>query len=860
MRRRAVAFAVTFVLAASAAHAMPARASDPPRSTELTERTRLPDRRSVVIGDRFYSVSTEDGLYPAAGWHTPGEMGGFWTPPLKLLDGVWFGLGGSWLGEQVKAESFTAGPGYTRIRYDTDGVQVDRTDVAPDGVRAGLIGLRLTSARARTVHLDVDAHSELMTAYPWGSTTPDQQAANLPDTGAYADGALVFREQGTPKVPNATAHDFAAMVAADRTPVAHELGAGHRGPQDPPVVCPAGGDTPQRCDDTAFGKGTGGRLSYDVRLPAGHGTTLWLAIAGSDHGPAEARAALGAALRDPAGLLARKVAGRRAVAANTVVDLPGDRLLQQSVEWSKQNLADSVQEAHDLHLRAVEEGKQYPPAKGTLARARWIGAGWPDYPWIFGTDGEFTAFATVAAGQFEAIEDHLRALRDVSDAVNDKSGKVVHEVVSDGSVYFGANDEKGNTDETAKYPSAAALVWRWTGDRAFLNDVYDFSVRNMHYVLDKLDTDGDGWPEGLGNVERPGMGVEKLDNTVYTVRGLYDLADMARARNDAATVTWATSHADDLIARFDQAWWNGGDTHQFADSLDDPDDPANDNTKIFQRHWIGLTPLDAELVRAGRLTRPLATDAHAREVLDQREKPCYTGENGLFHTGTGPTSADGGNKGPACDSAVSSVQSDREAFTINTGIMAVAEGDFGRLDRQRRYTDANARQQLDPSLYEMPGAMPEIAPSPDFDPPNIDRKETERSMVLQAWGAYGNLWPVVSQQLGVSPDMGRGRLEVVPQVPPGQPRVAGRHIRVGAGAVDVSAEASAKTLRTVVTDRASGTRLLIGQVLPVGAQVASVTLDGRRAAYQVRQTARGIEVVADAGSRGGRSDLLITVR
>jgi hypothetical protein len=57
---------------------------------------------------------------------------------------------------------------------------------------------------------------------------------------------------------------------------------------------------------------------------------------------------------------------------------------------------------------------------------------------------------------------------------------VVHEVVSDGSVYFGANDEKGNTDETAKYPSAAALVWRWTGDRSFLNDVYDFSVRNMH--------------------------------------------------------------------------------------------------------------------------------------------------------------------------------------------------------------------------------------------------------------------------------------------------------------------------------------------------------------------------------------------
>jgi hypothetical protein len=645
MRRRAVAFAVTFVLTAGtgAVHAVPVRAAAS-GSPELTERTRLPDRRSVVLGDRFYAVSTEDGLYPATGWHTLGEMGGFWTPPLKLLDGVWFGLDGSWLGGQAKAESFTAGQGYTRIGYDAGGVRVERTDVAPDGVRAGLIGLKLTSAKARTVRLDVDAHSELMTAYPWGSTTPDQQASNLPDTGAYADGSLVFREQGTPKVPNASAHDFAAMVAANRTPVAHQLGAAHRGPQDPPVICPSTGTTPQRCDDTAFGEGTGGRLSYDVKLPAGHGTTVWLAVAGSDHGTAEARTALGTALRDPARLLARKVAARRSVAANTVVDLPGDRLLQQSVEWSKQNLADSVQEARDLGLRATEEGKQYPPVKGTLAKARWIGAGWPDYPWIFGTDGEFTAFATVAAGQFDAIENHLRTLRDVSDVVNARSGKVVHEVVSDGSVYFGANDEKGNTDETAKYPSAAALVWRWTGDRSFLNDVYGFSVRNMHYVVDKLDADGDGWPEGLGNVERPGMGVEKLDNTVYTVRGLYDLADMARAKGDTATASWATTHADDLTSRFDAAWWNGGDTHQFADSLDDPDNPANDNTKIFQRHWIGLTPLDAELVRSGRLPHPLATDAHAREVLSQREKPCYTGANGLFHTGTGPTSAEGGNK------------------------------------------------------------------------------------------------------------------------------------------------------------------------------------------------------------------------
>jgi hypothetical protein len=156
--------------------------------------------------------------------------------------------------------------------------------------------------------------------------------------------------------------------------------------------------------------------------------------------------------------------------------------------------------------------------------------------------------------------------------------------------------------------------------------------------------------------------------------------------------------------------------------------------------------------------------------------------------------------------------------------------------------------------------MPEIVPSPDFDPPNIDRPETGRSMVLQAWGAYGNLWPVVSQQLGVAPDLGRGRLAVVPQVPPGQPSVAGRNIRVGTGSVDVAASASAASLRTVVTSREPGTHLLVGQVLPSGAAVASVTLNGRSVPYEVRRTARGGEVVADAGSRGGRSTLVVTLR
>jgi hypothetical protein len=71
------------------------------------------------------------------------------------------------------------------------------------------------------------------------------------------------------------------------------------------------------------------------------------------------------------------------------VDLPGDRLLQQGIEWSKQNLADSVQAADDLQVRFTDKGRQYPPASGTVPHVRFFGAGFPDYPWLFATDGRW---------------------------------------------------------------------------------------------------------------------------------------------------------------------------------------------------------------------------------------------------------------------------------------------------------------------------------------------------------------------------------------------------------------------------------------------------------------------------------------
>ena len=207
---------------------------------------------------------------------------------------------------------------------------------------------------------------------------------------------------------------------------------------------------------------------YRVRLRAGEVRTVWFGVGGSASSPADAREQLRRALDDPEGALRAKLRTRNRIDDRTQISLPGDRQLAASIRWSKQMLAASEQRVSDLRLREVNAGRNYPPPAGTLDRMRWFGAGWPDYTWLFGTDGEYTAYAAVAAGQFGVIKDHLRALRDVSNVINPSSGKIVHEVTPDGAVFFGADADAGNTDESSKYPSAVNLVYKWTGDRRFL--------------------------------------------------------------------------------------------------------------------------------------------------------------------------------------------------------------------------------------------------------------------------------------------------------------------------------------------------------------------------------------------------------
>ncbi len=869
MRRRLTAVLSVSVAAAGLAVALPATpaTSAPNRpsaalasSPQLAVSTRLADRREVAAGTRAYSIGFEDGRFYANGWHITGEMGGVWTPPMKMLDGVWFGVGGTWVGPATR---FSSGYGYTRYALPSvDGLRLQRTDFVPDDKRAALYGLTISNpGAARTTTLKIDAHSELMGQWPWGfdGLTPNAKD-NLPDKGRFDGKHLVFTDNGT--LPGESRpHHYSAVVGTSLRPTAGAIGHQYYGPQ-PGTKCQApppnttDARMPSACDDGPFGNGIGGELSYSITLPANGSRTIWLAAAGSDQTLGAANHTIASVLRAPGRELARKVASRKAIEHMTALDLPGDRLTQRAIDWGKQNIADLTLSARNLKIRWTNQGKQYPNPLGTLKSATWIGAGYPDYPWIFGTDGEYTAFAAAALGRFHVIEQHLRTLKRVSDLLNHNSGIVAHEIVSDGSVYYGHDSTTTtngvttndfNTDETVKFPSVVDMIWRWTGDTKFRDEMYGFTERNLRRVVKGLDTDRDGWPEGSGNVERTGMGPEKVDNAVYLIRGLYDLADLAQSKHDHATYHWAISRADRLRAKFDRTWWNTA-AKQYADSLNDPG-----NKQLFQQYWIGQTPMETELHVGGHSVPGVAPYPHGNAALAGRENSCYSGsapfDTGLFHTGcTGPPSGAG----------------EKVIYGLTTSIQAVGEGNYGRLGKgqQRRYLHG-----LDETMFnepatggtpdEQPGAMPEIFPSPDQGA-NIDRCWTCRSMFMQAWGNYGTAWSVVHQWLGVDPDLGRHILSVVPQVPQGQRVVRGSHIRLGHGSAAVTATHDGKRYRTIVTTtRGVGARTVyLGVTLPRGAKPGPARLDGHAVASTVRHTNRGDEVIVK--TRPGNHRLVVT--
>jgi len=338
------------------------------------------------------------------------------------------------------------------------------------------------------------------------------------------------------------------------------------------------------------------------------------------------------------------------------------------------------------------------------------------------------------------------------------------------------------------------------------------------------------------------MGSEHIDVAVGTWQALRALTRMAESRDDEAIARWAKQKAEAMGDAFDAVWW-APDEALYADSHCNAGDIVSaqerqkqgwtnvctePNQQLKQRIWVSVTPMEASLAPPER--------AHA--ALTTLETPAFSGECGLYLVGEG-----GGPDGKAV----------KKCWTVMAGVMALAEANYGRVSSQQALGYMQAIAGL--IDLEQPGALPEVGPSPDYDP---FTDLTERMMFMQAWATYGISWTIVRCLLGIDADIPARRLSVVPQIPPTWPGLAARRLRMGEGSITVSAERDERCYRTTV-EAPAGLQLTIGHTLSAGLEIEAVTLDGVPAAYEIVETIRGREVRVET-SAGAVRMLEVTTR
>ncbi len=722
----------------------------------------------ATCGDRVYAICSQNGLFPDSwGGHVPGEMWGVWDHPIKLLDGFWFGVSErpddppQWL---IEADECRAYPTHNEFEYRIGPLRVVRRDFVPDGVEGMVVGLQIRAREPHAVTLHALFRSDLRPAWlgEEAGLFDGKDSAIIRSTGRIASAQpIVAGDAGyeftslrdaphpAPPPPRPSDANAICIFADGNNPWTCAVGASLV-----PVEVATGNDlfAAQRTS----GDGTSAHFKYELRFGDDLTATVTFFIAGSMASEAAAVATFEQICTLHQTLFESKVARYRAILEMSQVVTP-DARLNEAMAWSKV--------INQMFLRSVPQFGQG------------VGAGLPEYPWWFGIDAAYAALPMLQSGQFELVRDTLRLLKRWSEHYNpDEPGRVIHEMSSTGAVF-----NKGNMVEVPAFTRAVHQYWLWSGDRAFLEEMYPFCKAGLlDYALGRCDDDGDLCPSGRSIVETVEMhaGFEVIDVAAYTWEALNRLGDMASAVGDHAVVPELHHKADALGRLIREAWWRDDEglfadvrasvdeveralddleqkareqswllTHQrhieVARALFEPDracyadQPRDKDLPWLLRHWVVLCPVEVGI----------ATQEQARRVLARLQSDEFSSAWGMvLHP------------------------SRRDVMSINTGLLALAAARYGYADGALAIVDKLVRA----LGYRTPGAVSEALPG-DW-------------CFLQLWSNLGLVSPVVECFLGIGPRAAQRRLTIKPNLPSAWNWAEVKRLRVGDAHFDVRVE------------------------------------------------------------------------
>jgi hypothetical protein len=643
----------------------------------------------ICAGNRAYLVGSQNGGFPDFGHHVKQEMGGLWVHPIKLLDGFWLhiaessesgALEGKWLTE---SDSFHNYPFYNEHRYRITSLQLEvvRRQFCPDDTEGVVVEyvLRDLSGQDRKLCLNFLARTDLSPV--WFS-----EGKGIED--GWDEGQLIA-EEGI-FIAKDGKNPWHVVLGADIQYTRGSIGRELFGPH------------------WTSGKGISCSLAYDdVCLSARCEVEIRFFIAGSYKSEEEARQTYKKLASDHVEMWKQKRRRYEDIANRTVVSLP-DKHVQKVFDWVKFH--------NDWFVREVPE------------IGRGMGAGHPEYPWWFGCDNSYTLLGLLPVGGFQLAQETLALILKASEQENG-NGRIIHELSTSGLV---ANP--GNTQETAHFIQCVWEVFHWTGDIEFLRSVYPVVKKGLSWLMDEMDPDGDLLPEGYGIIEIEGLNVELIDSAVYTWSALRAGSQMAELFGESDIFQNYAYLKEALGEKINRSLWleNEG---LYADAMATP-------SKVMSR--IDIYIERARSMRAEGAVKDLETMKAEMSQLDPESEQPWLFKNWVINTPmeTGLAPRDKAIRaldrmgtheftGP-WGTYLSGMYQD-QMMTISTGVQAVAEARYDRMDESLRYI------RLIASTFNkrLPGSISEM--SPDY------------GCFVQAWTNYGMTWPLMSFMFGIQP-------------------------------------------------------------------------------------------------------------
>jgi glycogen debranching enzyme len=718
----------------------------------ISNRGRNQTEPYVTAGDRAYLIGTQEGNFPDMGDHVPGEMGGLWVHPIKLIDGFWATVMDSVTGQDAalsKSTEFVNFPYGNRFRYGPvlDSLEIDRFQFSPDGQPGVIVQYTFANGAERTRQLTFQLSVKTDLRPVWFSERLGITDAR--DTVAWEPTKRFF-------VARDTEHPWFAVWGA--IPPA---GAG-------PVL------DPEPIHTTGMGVTAASRYSVTVE-PRGS-STLTFVFAGSARTRGDAETAYDYLAGHQASLLARKQAHYARLLGRARINIPDPRL-QEVYNWVKVNAEWLVRDVPEI--------------------GRGLSGGFMEYPWWFGTE-TYSLQAMLAAGNPELAKQTLRLLKDHSTKANG-NGRIVHEVTTNGAV-----SNPGNTQETAQFILTVGKVIQWTGDLEFAREMYPAMTQGLRWLLTDMDQDGNLFPEGYGITEILGLNAELIDVAVYTQQALIATAELARILGNPRAADRYQRLASQLATRINERFWvpEEGSYADFYGTRAQAISAAEGAIKqIGLKGADKLTPRDRELI--GYYERLKAKFS----AMPDSSRGWITNKNWVIATpmeiGIAPRARaiqaldrirreDVGEYGPYL-SAV-----DKQAMmTISTGVQAVSEANYGRTDQALWYMN----KIVETFNRKLPGSISEMMP--------------DYGCFVIAWTSYGIVLPLVQHIFGIEPDAIHKTVVFDPHLPTGWEEMSIEDLPVGDNLVSFSRAKTGRGIEYSIDAKETGwTFVLKGKAVP----------------------------------------------